>query len=629
MLSALGTSLFNRINKGMVKKLTELKALSLMRIASFRKGFLYEVLLSSKKWALMSFIFGVASIVFNLGAASLILPSLMRVFDSRQHFFLLERIDSFASRFVEINNNYYFLFFVFICFFIAVKSFFMLIREILGGKLVFQNAIFIKNRILRQMFLKDASFFIRNGSGFMVTVLENFVTNAAQAINSGISVLVNLIIIFFSLSLMFWVSPLLFSLVSIMSFPMVILFKKIKKEHVKSTEAWYASVTHLNQQHLNLINGIRFLKLANAGDREISQIMRKSRLPYLSLARFLSINFIFSQTNEIFGILCVLSLVCFSFLTSSKILGLELGFFFSFLTIFFRVVQSFNNLTFSMNLFSMQISCFKKIEKLLFDTDEMDTKWGSLGLSSLGESIQIQNVSFVYPQTQKSVLNSVNLTLPKGKHVAIVGPSGSGKSTIIDLVLGFYRPTNGVVKVNGKSYEEYKVKDYRKLFGLVSQDSNMFFPTVRENLTLFKPEASELEIRRALDQADALEFIDKLPDGIDTVIGERGVKLSGGQKQRISIARALLHDPQILIFDEATSSLDSLSEARIIESIKKASVGRTSITVAHRLSTVMHCDKIIFLENGWVMEEGTPHELMAKHSRFRKYAESQNLKMSG
>jgi ABC-type multidrug transport system fused ATPase/permease subunit len=157
----------------------------------------------------------------------------------------------------------------------------------------------------------------------------------------------------------------------------------------------------------------------------------------------------------------------------------------------------------------------------------------------------------------------------------------------------------------------------------------MFYSTIRENLMLFKPDANNLEIRRVLDQADAIDFIDKLPQGIDTVIGERGVKLSGGQKQRLSIARALLHDPEILVFDEATSSLDSLSEARIIESIKKASIGRTTITVAHRLSTVMHCDKIIFLENGWVVEEGTPQELMERQTRFRKYAEAQNFKMSG
>ena len=388
-------------------------------------------------------------------------------------------------------------------------------------------------------------------------------------------------------------------------------------------------VKRMNQDHVNYASGIRYLKLASEEERESLQILERSKKPLDGYSMYnLSANFV-SQVNELFGISCLFLMVTFFFVNPWQIFSFSSGLIFSFLLVLARGIQSYNSFMGALNGFSFNIAFLKKIEVLLNDKKEMDTDWGSLGLSSFESNIQFQNVTFVYPQTKRLVLNSINLTFPQGKHIALVGPSGSGKSTLVDLVLGFYRPTSGSVVVNGKYYEEYKIKDYRKLFGLVSQESSMSFPTIRENLVLFKQNATELELRRALDQADALEFVDNLPDGIDTVIGERGVKLSGGQKQRLSIARALLHNPQILIFDEATSSLDSLSEAKIIESIKKASVGRTSITVAHRLSTVMHCDRIIFLENGWVVEEGTPQELMSKHSRFRKYAESQNLKMSG
>lgn len=614
----------------MIKKLRELKALMLMRIDAFRKSLLFEMLMNSKRWTLMAFSFGSSSVLFNLLTASLFLPSMMRVLDANKNQFLpLSKIDSLFSGFFVINQSYYFIFFICVSFFMFLKSFLMFVRELLGGKIISRHGLFLKGKVLRHFASKEISFFIREGTGFATSIFNNSVLHASLTLNSFLNVLLNFFSLVFSILGMIWISWPLFCVILVASFPLIIISKKIRIKHKKAISENTYSFQKLEQDHINFVTGMRFLKLANSEELEASRICEKSRKPYKDFGFISVVGFLNGQLNESFGMMCVIFLVSVSFLNIGKFFNIDSNVFLSFLMVLGRGVQSLSNLSGTLHIFNHSNLYLGQVQKLLVNKKEMDTDWGRLSLSSLESDIRFKGVSFVYPETQRLILNSIDLRFVKGKHVAIVGPSGSGKSTLVDLVLGFYRPKVGQVIINGKNYEEYKIKDYRRLFGLVSQESSMFFPTIRENLILFKPEASELEIRKALDQADALEFIDKLPDGIDTVIGERGVKLSGGQKQRLSIARALLHDPQILIFDEATSSLDSLSEARIIESIKKASVGRTSITVAHRLSTVMHCDKIIFLENGWIMEEGSPQELMSKHSRFRKYAESQNLKMSG
>ena len=613
----------------MIKKLRELKALVVTRIDTFQKSLFFELLMTSKRWILITFAFGVLSAILNVSTAALFLPSMMRVLDPHQKIPVFNKIDAFAERFFVIDQKYYFYSFLFIFVFMLLKVFFQLMREKVAVKFVIRHSLYIKKRLLNHFNSKEISFFIREGSSVVLTFLDSYVYNSMCVVNSCLSTISYFFTISFSLLLMVKVSWPLSFMVGILSFPLVIISRKLRNSFQKSIAEWGVGLKLMNQDHVNYSAGIRYLKLANEEESESLSILERSKKPYNAYVEYNVIGYVSSQMNELFGVITLSLMVALYFFNPFKVFSSSTALIFSFLMVLARGIQSYNGFLNSLNSFIKDFSFLKRIESLLNDKSEMDTDWGQLNLSGLETNIEFKNLSFIYPQTKRTVLNSVDLIFPKGKHIAIVGPSGSGKSTLVDLILGFYRPTGGQVFVNGKNYQEYKIKDYRKLFGLVSQESNMFFPTIRENLVLFKPDASELEIRRALDQADALEFIDKLPDGVDTVIGERGVKLSGGQKQRLSIARALLHNPQILIFDEATSSLDSLSEARIIESIKKASVGRTSITVAHRLSTVMHCDKIIFLENGWVMEEGSPQELMAKHSRFRKYAESQNLKMSG
>jgi ATP-binding cassette subfamily B (MDR/TAP) protein 1 len=210
------------------------------------------------------------------------------------------------------------------------------------------------------------------------------------------------------------------------------------------------------------------------------------------------------------------------------------------------------------------------------------------------------------------IFKGFNLSIQPGMSTALVGQSGSGKSTIIGLIERFYEPQRGVVEVDGRDIKTYNLRALRRHIGLVSQEPTLFAGTIRENIMYGTERASEAEIKNAARSANAHVFISNLKDGYDTWCGERGVQLSGGQKQRIAIARAILKNPDILLLDEATSALDSQSEKVVQEALDRVSIGRTSVVVAHRLSTIQNCDQITVLEKGIVVETGTHASLMAK-----------------
>lgn len=230
---------------------------------------------------------------------------------------------------------------------------------------------------------------------------------------------------------------------------------------------------------------------------------------------------------------------------------------------------------------------------------------------SVDGPIVFQDVNFTYPSRPDiKVLQNINLRIEKGQKVALVGPSGAGKSTIFQLLLRFYNLSEGDIKIGEQSIKDFDIRGFRNTIALVPQEVILFSGTIRENITYADQDASEERIINAAKQSNAMEFITNFPEGMDTVIGERGVKLSGGQRQRIAIARAILKDPAILLLDEATSALDSESERIVQEALDNLMLGRTSIIIAHRLSTIVDVDNIYVLQNGQVRESGNHNELM-------------------
>jgi len=233
------------------------------------------------------------------------------------------------------------------------------------------------------------------------------------------------------------------------------------------------------------------------------------------------------------------------------------------------------------------------------------------------DEITFSQVSFTYPGSEEEVLHEVSFSLKKGSIIALVGSSGSGKSTLLDLLPRFYPVTKGAIRIDGRNISEFDLSGLRSLFGIVAQETFLFNDSIRNNIAYGLAGADTALIIEAAKAAHAWEFIERLPDGLDTMIGDRGVMLSGGQRQRLAIARALLRNPPILILDEATSSLDTESERLVQDAINRLVQDRTVLVVAHRLSTIRHADHILVLDKGSIIEQGTHEDLLRANRRYK------------
>lgn len=285
--------------------------------------------------------------------------------------------------------------------------------------------------------------------------------------------------------------------------------------------------------------------------------------------------------------------------------------FYSFLLLqpVWQIVESFSEL--QRSLAAME----RVFEVLNTDEDKPDAE-AAIDADPFVETIDFDHVSFAYDQDD--VIKDFDLRVEGGKTIALVGRSGAGKTTITDLVARFYDPTEGAIRLNGTDLRDLKKKSYRALLGVVQQEVFLFDGSIRENLLYGRPESDESSMLDAARRAHVDEFVDKLPAGYDSIIGERGVKLSGGQRQRLSIARAILADPKILILDEATSNLDTESEQWIQDSLSDLLQGRTTFVIAHRLSTIRNADLIVVLDEGQIIEQGTHEQLMEQSGTYRE-----------
>ncbi len=232
-------------------------------------------------------------------------------------------------------------------------------------------------------------------------------------------------------------------------------------------------------------------------------------------------------------------------------------------------------------------------------------------------------------QARDEALEGISFSVSPGQLVALVGPSGAGKTTLTYLIPRLYDPTGGVIRIDGQDLKDVSLDSLARAIGMVTQENYLFHDTIRTNLTYAKPDASTAEMEAAARAANIAQFISDLPDGYDTVVGERGYRLSGGEKQRIALARVILKDPRILVLDEATSHLDSESEALIQEALKRVMAGRTSIVIAHRLSTILAADLILVLDRGRIIEQGTHQQLLAMNGLYAQLYETQFNRENG
>ncbi|WP_252504582.1 ABC transporter ATP-binding protein [Sporosarcina sp. Marseille-Q4943] len=287
----------------------------------------------------------------------------------------------------------------------------------------------------------------------------------------------------------------------------------------------------------------------------------------------------------------------------------------------FQIIIPFAQMAQVFTIFQKAVGATERIQQIL----SMDSERAE-GVAIVPDgSIQFESVSFSY-ESGKQVLEGISFQAKPGTVTAFVGPSGGGKTTIFSLIERFYLPTAGVISIGGTLIADIALSDWRKRIGYVSQESPLLSGTILDNIAYGLEERPSLEeVRKAAEAANALRFIEEMADGFETLVGERGMKLSGGQRQRIAIARALLHDPEILLLDEATSNLDSGSETHVQEALQRLMEGRTTLIIAHRLSTVIDADQLIFVEAGRITGIGTHDELIKSHSLYKEFAEGQGL----
>jgi len=464
----------------------------------------------------------------------------------------------------------------------------------------------------------EASYFETRQTGNLMSVLSADVAQLEDVVSDSSTSIIRIIITFSaSFAIMFWMSPtlsLILGIPLILVIPMVIWFStRIQPRYRKQRESTGGIVGILE----NVLAGIVTVQAYNASDFERARVERESG-DYRDQA-ILAANL---RNRFIPGIYVVAGL-SFGLLVSAGgwlMASGEItpGQFVTYLLISTRLTMPM----FVMGMLIGQIQRGEAASKRVFALMDLEPsifdKPDAIPLDSPIRSISFDDVTFSYPTSEANVLNGISFSASSGEFLGVMGHTGAGKSTILKLVERFYEPQHGAVKINGIDINDYAIASVRDRIGFVSQDPFMFFGDVKSNVS-YAREASDDEIRKALETAGAWEFVSELPDGIDTMVGDRGVMLSGGQRARVALARALLKDPDLLILDEASAALDAETEKRIQMSLFGGSNGdsqRITIAVAHRLATIRNADEIIAMVDGAIVERGIHRELLSNDAVY-------------
>ncbi|HDY5160398.1 TPA: SAV1866 family putative multidrug efflux ABC transporter [Staphylococcus aureus] len=483
----------------------------------------------------------------------------------------------------------------------------------------------IRKKLSNHLQALSARFYANNQVGQVISRVINDVEQTKDFILTGLmNIWLDCITIIIALSIMFFLDVKL-TLAALFIFPFYILtvyvfFGRLRKLTRERSQALAEVQGFLHER----VQGISVVKSFAIEDNEAKNFDKKNTnflTRALKHTRRNAYSFAAINTVTDIGPIIVIGVGAYLAISGSITVG-TLAAFVGYLELLFgplrRLVASFTTLT-------QSFASMDRVFQLIDEDYDIKNGVGAQPIEIKQGRIDIDHVSFQYNDNEAPILKDINLSIEKGETVAFVGMSGGGKSTLINLIPRFYDVTSGQILIDGHNIKDFLTGSLRNQIGLVQQDNILFSDTVKENILLGRPTATDEEVVEAAKMANAHDFIMNLPQGYDTEVGERGVKLSGGQKQRLSIARIFLNNPPILILDEATSALDLESESIIQEALDVLSKDRTTLIVAHRLSTITHADKIVVIENGHIVETGTHRELIAKQGAYEHLYSIQNL----
>lgn len=505
-----------------------------------------------------------------------------------------------------------------------LKNLFFYINNISLSYVQTKMIVDIRNNLFNHISKLPLSFFHKNKTGELTSISVNDVTNMRTAftqsiqnlINQPLSLIVMLIMLFMinsKLSLIMLIAaPLSFTVITI-------LVNSIKRKATRSS-IQIAGLTTILQE---MLGGIKIVKSFIAEKKELLKFKKSNNRFFKLIMKQERLRFLNAPINEMIGVILGAALLWIGGLavleaTSGPEQSLESEKFVRFIIFLFAMLQPARKLTSVASIMQQGIASAERVFSILdvkLDNKEVDSL---IQIQDFQKTIEFKGVSFTYESGNNPAIQNLNFNITKGEYIALIGESGAGKSTTIDLLMRFYDPTKGTILLDGIDLKTISKKSLRTHIGIVPQDIILFNDTIKNNISYGFDNANIDDIKDAAKAANALDFINELPDGFDTIIGERGAKLSGGQKQRLSIARAIFKNPQILILDEATSSLDSESEQKVKNAIDNLVKDRTVIVIAHRLSTIINSDKILVFEKGQIIDSGKHDSLIEESEVYQK-----------